>query len=317
MFGKRKTQSSLNVLVGTRSSEALAALGRLSRNWEVREGITTDVAYRMLEGCHLAVIDLDELLERELSREGLARVLADSGIPWASPQEFASDPELWESTALAAHGSLEHLPCRCLGITSYSGGVGKTTLALDTALHFARTARLPVLVVEFGYGASAFRTVADPSLPSVYDCVSGGKAPGQWRGVDLLPMSWELARLVPIQAFSDWLGQARRSHVLTLVDVQYPHALLPAAEPHVDEWLIFATSRPDTVSNAVELSGRLKPSRVVLNQKSWADQLALHGFHHDLEIPFEPHADRLGGRLGRRLLSAIYPNARFERGGRR
>ena len=317
MFWKKRDRGPLRVLIGTRSPEALAALERLSRNWEVREGITTDVAYRLLEGCQLAVIDLDELLERQLSREGLARILSDSGIPWVSSKEFAADPELWESMALAAHGSLEHLPCRCVCITSYSGGVGKTTLALDTALHFSRTARLPVLVVEFGYGASAFHTTADPSLPSLYDCVTGGKALGQWHGVDLLPMSWGLARLVPIQAFSDWLAQAKRSHVLTLVDVQYPHALLPAAEPHVDEWLIFATSRPDTVSNAVELAGKLTPSRVVLNQKSWADAVALRGFHRDFEIPFEPHADRLGGKLGGRLLSAIYPNARFERGGRR
>lgn len=317
MFGKRKEREPFKLLIGTRSELVPAASERLLEKWELREAISTDIAYRQLEGCQLAVVEPEELQERQLSRDGLARILTESGIPWASAEEFAADPALWESRALAAHGSLEHLPCRCVAITSYSGGVGKTTLALDTAIEFARAARLPVLAVEFGYGASAFQTLADPGLPTVYDCVGGGKAPGKWRGVDLLPMTWNLARLVPAKAFSDWLAQAKKGHVLTIVDVQYPHALLPAAQHLVDEWLIFTTSRPDTVSNAVDLADKLSPNRVVLNQRGWADGLALRGFHRDFEIRYDPHADRLEGKLGRQLLSAVYPNVRFDRGGRR
>lgn len=315
MFRRRKDRGRLRILLGSRSPEVLEALGRLSEGWEAREAITTDGVYHLLPDCQLAVIEPDELLERQLSREGLARILAESGVLWASARDFAADPTHWEAQALAAGGSLQHLPCRCVAITSYSGGVGKTTLVLDAALHFARTARLPVLAVEFGYGASAFHTFADPSLPAVYDCVSGGSSPGRWRGADLLPMAWELARLVPLEALGEWLGRAKRNHVLTIVDVQYPHALLAAAEPLIDEWLVLATPRPDTVSNATKLAGLVAPSRIVLNQKGWGDGLALRGFHRDLEIPFERQVDRLDGRLGRRLLSAIYPAARFDRGG--
>lgn len=317
MFGKRKGRGPLKVLIATRSREVLEVLTRFSARWEVLEAFTTDGVYRLLKGCQLVVIEPSDLLERELSWEGLSGVLEQAGIPRVSAREFVSNPELWETRALAASGSLEHLPCRCVALTSYSGGVGKTTLTLDTARYLAKTAHVPVLAVEFGHGASAFHTLAGPDLPSVYDCVNGGSAPGKWRGVDLLPMVWELARVMPLEAFSAWLAQAKKDHVLTLIDVQYPHPLLPAAEPLVDEWLVLTTARPDAVFNAAELTENLRPSRVVLNQKGLGDGLALRGFERDVEIPFHRHAEKLDGKLGQKLISTIYPTARFERGGLR
>lgn len=84
VFGKRKGRGPFRILIGTRSPLVLPALERMSEKWEVREAISTDVAYRLLGGCHLAVVEPSDLLERQLSREGLARTLTESRIPWTS-----------------------------------------------------------------------------------------------------------------------------------------------------------------------------------------------------------------------------------------
>lgn len=319
---KRRPPRELNVLVASRHLGVLDALARCSPAPQIREAFTTGGAYRALDGAHLAIVDPADLTATpELSADGLESVLSQLTIPWARGASFAADPLSYEARALAGSGLMDRLPPRAVALVNVSGGVGKTTCSLDVA-HFA-VARLglPALVVELGFGASGLHALLDPALPHFYEVLTQAAQPGQWRGVTLLPMEYDVARLTlgDEARISALLAGLKARHVLTVFDVHPAHPFWPLARPLADEVLALTTTRPDALANALRLlTENGKPSRLVLNRvRGAADRLSLAGIERALDLPEIEHPERYGGELGRRLLGAIYPGWSGRANGRR
>jgi len=307
---KDKRKEELRIVLGAGDPAVFAALEGLEVEHQVvAEVLTCDGLYRALaEGADLVIADLRRLAPLTLSAEGLAEILSRCNVPLATPQEFVADPGRWQEAALAARGFVEHLPARCAVVTGYAGGVGKTTIALDTAVLFARRSGLPALVAEFGHGVSALRALCDQGLPDMYDCITDGKTPGTWRGVTLLPMNYELTRMLTPDQLQAFLEAQRKRHVLTLCDVRWPHDLWPGPMAP-DLWLVVGTPKPDALHNAVLLAGEVTSQvRVIINMVR--GRVGLVGYERDLDLPFIASPERYDGRLGERVLPLIYAHWR-------
>ncbi len=307
---KEARKEKLRVVLGTGDPAVFSALEGLEVEHQVvAEVLTCDGLYRALaEGADLVIADLRHLAPVTLSAEGLGEILSRSNVPLATPEEFVADPCAWQETALAAKGFVEHLPARCAVITGYSGGVGKTTIALDTAVLFARRSGLPALVAEFGHGVSALRSLCDQRLPDMYDCITDGKTPGTWRGVTVLPMNYGLTRMLTPGQIQALLEEERKRHVLTLFDIRWPHDLWPG-QMAPDLWLVVGTPKPDALHNAMLLAGEVN-SRVKTVINMVRGRVGLVGYERDLDLPFIPSPERYDGRLGKSVLPLIYAHWR-------
>ena len=187
--------------------------------------------------------------------------------------------------------------------------VGKTVLAMDTAAHFARRAKLPVALLEFSYGESALGALIGQSIPALFELATQPDVdPTVWNGVTLVPMDYDNSRDLSIQLLGKYLKDVMREHVLTVIDAHWPHALIGAVRDEIDRWYVVATPRPDALENAEKLAAELGPkASVVLNQKGgMVDTLALSGIERAVELPRIKEADRWQGSLGRKVLLHTY-----------
>ncbi len=303
--------SRLHVLVATRDAEALAALGAVSP-CEVIEALSTDGVYANLSRVQFAIVDLDDLIEGQLTRDTLWRILDQSPVLWANGASFASNPAMWRDTARAATGQFESLPARAIAIMGYSGGVGKTTLSLDTALYFAARSHLPVVVVELTHGPSALRAITGVKQGAdFYDAATRDGTLANWHGVELVPMDEKVARLVAPDKVRAFFEQLCKSHILTVVDFVYPHPFFEAISNLLTDLFVIASPRPDAWANAEHLAVKVENARVVFNMvDGWGDRLTQLGLKRALDLPRLREQDRLSGRLGRELLKLIYPGWR-------
>ncbi|MBN1933780.1 MAG: hypothetical protein JW934_03895 [Anaerolineae bacterium] len=308
----KKTQT-IRVLVASRNKAIPAALGgvRIDKlEVESVEAITVGGAYRNLTGCALAIVDREDLIPSpDVSSTLLAQMLAQAGIPVVSGAEFAATPSVWLERTAASSGALDALPPKRVMITAYSGGVGKTTLALNLARYAAGTLRLPVAVIEVAFGASAFRALTDPTLPDLYDVLTQGKAIGQWQGVTLLPMDYASARLLLNRAgeVQDLIAAVANRHALTLIDAHAANPFRALLEPAVDVTLAIAGPRPDALANAARVVEENGNSIVVLNRvDGLGDQLSLAGVKAGGRLPLVGRPDD-DPRLAEALLQIIYP----------
>jgi MinD-like ATPase involved in chromosome partitioning or flagellar assembly len=265
----------------------------------------------------------------------LKGVLAEKGVLFVSGQEFLSQPGRWLAEARAAKGEPTVLPQqKAVAFVSYSGGTGKTILALDTAVHFARRTKMPVLLTEFTYGDSALAAVTGLDGPYLFDLATQlDVEAAKYKGVTLVPMDYEHCQDLPVrqleQYFEEQMAQyfekQMAEHVLMVVDSRWPHGLIGAVQEKIDEWIVLATPRIDAVENArrlhqdlVKLKERkeLGPQAsvsIIINQKSTADSLALAGFERALDLPTVRQPDRFEGQLGREILSLIYGKKNWRR----
>jgi len=114
----------------------------------------------------LAIIDFEDVVPHPRSLDMIKKVLAETGVIFVSSQEFLAQPDRWLAEARAAKGDLTALPQqKAVAFVSYSGGTGKTVLALDTAVHFARRTKMPVFLAEFTYGESALPSMTGKDMP--------------------------------------------------------------------------------------------------------------------------------------------------------
>lgn len=276
---------------------------------EYEEALFTGGLYDELPGAQLVIVDFDKLVPHPYSVEMVRDLLENSQVPYVSSEDFLAEPDRWIMEARRARGEITGLPSkRSIAFTSYSGGTGKTVLAIDTALHFARRTRLPVLLTEFTYGESALAALIGRDVPHLFDLSTQPDIePAIWKGITVIPMDYENCRDLSVQLIGRYLKEQLARHVLTAADVQYPHALLSAIRDEIDQWYVVATPRPDAVENARKLKEELgRRAGIILNQKGTLDGIALTGIDRLLDLPDVGQADRFEGRLGKRILAETY-----------
>ena len=314
-----KRDPRLVVVVATRHDEALAALAELGQakdtgiTLEQREAFTTGGVYDALPGAHLAVVDLPGLVETGgVGRGQLATTLVRQGVvPHADGEQFAADPETWLETARAALGVPAALPPRTAAFVGLSGGVGKTTLALDTAVHFRDKLNLPAAVVELSFGPGGQAALlGHPEWPHLYEIVTQGAPPPTWRGVTLVPMTWDTARLLSPEQVSGRFQEVARRHILTLVEGHAAHPFWPALRPLCQAIYVVSDGRLDALAGAVYLADLERQHdghgsvQLVLNR---AGALARLGrLEPAVSLPAVGRPDRFEGKLGRRMMPALY-----------
>lgn len=302
----------MKVLVATKDLAVFDALQGIT-GLEYEEALFTGQIYEALPGAQLVVVDFDDLVEHPYSVGMLRGILSDSEVPFVSSEEFLAEPDSWLSEARRLGGDASDLPTkRTIAFVSYSGGVGKTVLALDTASHFARRTSLPVCLLEFTYGESAVSSLVGTTPPALFELATQPDVEATvWQGVTLVPMDYDNARDLSIQLLGKYLKDIMREHVLTVIDAHWPHALIGAVRDDIDRWYVVATPRPDAVENSQKLAVELGPkASVVLNQKGGVvDTLALSGIERALDLPVVKEPDRWEGNLGKRILMHTYGEA--------
>ncbi len=325
IFRRKKTR--LTIVAATRDAKALSELHKLP-DVNLVEAITTGGVYqRLAEGPALLVVDYDHLEENGLSRDGLRAQIETVGLVNVSGAEFAQAPARFFGAARAFTGRLDSLPPKTVAIANVSGGVGKTTLALHMARYFVDRLKLSALVIEIGLGASALHALCDPSLPTFHDVVTQDATPGKWEGVSLIPMRWDTARLVASEdLIRSKLARWQAAHVLTIFDAIPAHPLWrPVVQAMSDEVIALATSRADTLANALSLleapqvtDAPRPPIRLVLNRQRllgladnlMAASLGQRSVPVALRLPEIRDADRWSGELGEKLVGLLYPYIR-------
>ncbi|MBU1748341.1 MAG: hypothetical protein KKA73_11690, partial [Chloroflexi bacterium] len=227
--------------------------------------------------------------------------------------EFLDQPLEWVQQARRAAGHLEALPARTVVLTAGAGGTGRTTLAWELVRVFRQRTNLPVALVEVCAGVSALAALHNLGpVPTLYDVAMKQAAPAQHEGVTVVPMLRDLADRVPEPVRVAALRRVQEGHVLTVLDVAWPHSYRAALlDGLLGEamWLVTATPQADKLANQTALVERLRdeapgPVLRVLNAVQARDRLALAGLERDVTLPY------VGGdkaRLGKTLLTRVYP----------
>ena len=300
----------MKVLVATKDLAVFDALQGL-QGLEYDQALFTGQIYDALTGAQLVIVDFDDLVEHPYSVGMLRGVLSERNIPFVSSEEFMAEPDAWLSEARRLGGEVSDLPTkRTVAFVSYSGGVGKSVLALDTAVHFHRRCKLPVCLLEFNYGESAIGPIIGQDPPMLFELATQPDVePLVWNGVTLVPMDYDNSRDLSIQLLGKYLKDVMREHVLTVIDTHWPHALIGAVRDEIDRWYVVTTPRPDAVHNAEKLAAELGPkAMIVVNQKAGVmDSMSLSGVKPAVELPKVSEPDRnWNGQLGKKILLNVY-----------
>ena len=310
-------QPIVRVLVATSQIEVHTALEAIAP-YQATEAVTTRGVYHALPKVQLAIVEVESLIEEEVSRATLIEILNRSRVPWTTPEGFLADPTTWRSHALAASGNFQSFPPAPAPLTAYSGGVGKTTLSLDAAVHFAGRTKLPTAIVEFPYGPSALRVITGVTEgASFVDVVHNERAIlPTWRGVTLVTVNYnDVGGLLKPEEVVQSFERIQAAHILTIVDSEFPHPWLEIIGRHIGTFIIIAAPRADAWNNAAALRQWMQrapetyaQSQVVFNLvDGWGDRLTQMGLARTMDLPRIKNPERLDGRLGSQLLRAIYP----------
>ena len=305
----------MKVLVATKSVAVLEAL-RAMKDVEFEPALFTDQIAKGIPTADLVIIDFEDIVEYPYEigviQSQLAEAQEKRRLPWAGSEAFLAAPEKLTQDATRTKGGTELPDKLTIAFTSYSGGVGKTTLALDTALHFARQTERPVMVVEFVHGVSALTAMTGLEMPHMFDLTSNVDLhPSVFKGVTLVPMDYDSCSVLPVEQLAKYLKKQVARHTLTVVDAIQPHGLIKAIEPEIDEWLVVTTPRLDAVGNASKLVAQLgAKASIVLNEKrGTADALALAGTERGLDLPHQDRVNQWEGKLGAAILQYVYGRA--------
>lgn len=307
----------VRVLVATSRVEVHTALEAIAP-YQATEAVTTRGVYHALPKVQLAIVGLENLIEEQVPRDTLVDILNRSPIPWTTPENFLADPVTWRSHALAAAGNFQCFPPVTAALTSYSGGVGKTTLSLDTAVLFAARTKLPTAVVEFPHGPSALRVITGMTEGAGFvDVVHTERVSlPTWRGVTLVTVNYnDVGGLLKPDEVVQCFERIRAAHILTVVDSEFPHPWLELIARSVKAFLIVAAPRADAWHNAAVLKQWMQRSpdlyahpQVIFNLvEGWGDWLTQLGLERAMDLPRIKNPERFDGRLGTQLLRAIYP----------
>jgi len=277
---KTNTEPSLVVLLGAEKPNQ-NVLDVLSNNSDliVREAFTTRGVLQDLPGVHLVI--LDELISlADTSTEVLHRALEMSGIPMVSQEGFLADSNEWLGRARLTNAKrISFLPARQINLVNWSGGVGKTTLAMAICKRFVQRTGLPAALLELSMGGSALHARITPDLPEFFSIATHKEEPALWYGVSLYPMD---GRTIDVlwgedpEGVRKVLAEIRRKHTLFVVDCFPGHPLFPELSKPMSGLvnLVVTSPRDDSILQARRLMNEVsEPSHLVLNMtKSLADR---------------------------------------------
>ena len=308
----------MKVLVATKEYSVFDVLGS-AEDVEHSAALDTGRVYQAIPETQLAIVDYADLIPHPFSVEFVRRLMSAAPLQQCSAAEFLASPDDYLEVRNPTGRPYQMPAKRTIAFTSYSGGTGKTSLALDTALHFVAQTRsrlqLPAAVLEFTYGSSALMSLVGGGQSGLDELVLQPEIePYRFQGVTLYPMDYDRVRSLPIDQVKRYLHGQMSHHVLTVIDTIWPHGLASAIGEAVDLWIVLATPRIDAVENARRLRRELAlehgEERVILAVNEMGGlgaALSLIGTRRDLEIPRMNQAEIFfEGRLGREVLSHLY-----------
>jgi hypothetical protein len=316
---KRKRE--LIVVVATREPGVVAALEEATAALEPaaaaltgvklvrREAVSLDGAYEALQGAHLAIVDSGQLAPGRdtVSAATLEAALATGSLITVAGAAFLADAATYLELALATTGLGAMLPPRAVAFTALAGGVGKTTLALATALAFLRATHLPAAVIELTPGPSALFAQTGASGADLYRAITQGEDYPTWRGVTLVPMAWDTVRLLPPEQVLGAWRAVQNTHIYVAWDAPAWHPLWDLVE--AQRTFVLADQRPETQGAALYLSARLREEErdvaLGLNRAGIGGALALP---EKAAFVLKQVRDPL--TLGPQVLRAVYPGWR-------
>ena len=323
------------VLVATQS-EAVYEILRARRDVSYEIALYTGTIETLLPQVQLVIIDYEDIVEYPLPEADVRQALIAARVRECSSKDFVADPDnyLGGLTTREPFGGMFELPDNyCVAFASYSGGIGRTTIALDTALHYAAVMKAyrekhkgemeaesqaaqgnVAMVIEMVYGVSSLASMTGLDMPSLYQLATQPDAVAHsHKGVTLVPMDYENVRMLSAELLQGYLQKRMEEHSLTVVDCLWPHGLTSALEEQVNLWIVVASTRPDTVKNASklydELRERFPESHVslLLNQapNTSADK-DFGDLKWDIKLTRVARADDYRGQLGYTVLSKIF-----------
>lgn len=309
---KDKSEKPISILVAssTPNPEVLQTLAR-QNGILLREAFTTQGVLHELPGVNLVICDT-VLEAANISKDLLGRTLEMSGVPIVYPDIFLKEPDEWIGRARLSNASqISFLPARQVNLVNWSGGVGKTTLAMAICKRFAQRTGLPVALLELSMGGSALHAKVSPELPEFYAIATGKEEPGNWHGVDLYPMDGRSIDVLWREDSSEVraiVGVIRKKHTLFVVDCFPGHPLFPELINFTAGVVNLAVTSPreDAVMQAQRLMKEIgSPTYLIMNMsKGLADQA---GTGVTVVLPYkEPWAQALDARLADPLLALVY-----------
>ena len=277
----------------------------------VREAFTTRGVLQNLSGVHLVILgDLVSLAD--VSNEVMQSTLDRSGIPFVSQAGFLADPEEWLGRARLTNAKqVSFLPARQLNLMNWSGGVGKTTLAMAICKRFVQNTGLPAALLELSMGGSTLQARISPDLPEFYAIATHKQAPALWNGVSLYPMdgrTFDVLWSEDPQGIRAVLAEIQKKHTLFVVDCYPGHPLFAElTKPRTGLVnMVIATPRDDAIFQARQLLSEMaEPRHLIMNMtKSIADR-AEEGM--SVVLPYnETWAESLDPKQADPLLELVY-----------
>ena len=277
----------------------------------LREAFTTQGVLQDMPGVNLVILD-EVIASPNTTYELLIRALETSGIPVTSPVDFQAAPEEWLGRArLTSARQITYLPSRQVNLVNWSGGVGKTTLAMAICKRFVERTGLPAALLELSMGGSALHARISENLPEFFAIATEKAEPTLWQGVSLYPMD---GRTIDVLWSEDPEGvrrvlrEIRRKHTLFVVDCFPGHPLFPelsqtsTGQVH----LVVTSPRDDAVLQARRLMKEVPaPAHLVLNMARNLADRAESGV--SVTLPHrENWAQSIDARLADPLLGLIY-----------
>lgn len=315
LFPKLKSASELScleVLVAAQRPDP-GVLKEIAQHSDVhlREAFSTRGVLQQLPGAQLVVLDA-VLSWPGTSFEMMARTLEMSGIPVVPPTLFLNEPEEWLGRARLAHTRpISFLPSRQVNLVNWSGGVGKTTLAMAMCKRFVERTGLPAALLELSMGGSALQARISADLPEFFAIATHKEEPASWFGVSLYPMD---GRTVDVLWSEDpegvrrVLAEIRRRNTLFVVDCFPGHPLFPELTRPVDGLvnLVVTSPRDDALWQARRLVKEIaQPVHLVLNMTKSLAERAEGGVA--VTLPYnEAWAQAADARLAEPLLGLVY-----------
>jgi hypothetical protein len=314
-FGKSsklKRNSALIILLGAQQPdqkvvEVLTQTGNLI----VREAFSTRGVLQNLSGVQLVILG-DLIPHSDVSPEVLQSALDGLGIPAVSQECFVIDPIEWLGRArLTSAREVSYLSSRQINFVNWSGGVGKTTLAMAVCKRFVKNTGLPAALLELSMGGSALHALISPDLPEFFSIATHKTEPAHWNGVTLYPMdgrSIDVLWSEDPHGVRNLLVEIQRKHTLFVVDCFPGHPLfseLSKPRPGLTN-LVVTSPRTDTIFQARRLMNEIsEPHHLILNMAKSVSDRAEGGM--SIVVPYnETWAQSLDSRLADPILELVY-----------